>query len=444
MKGIALLLTTIFLSSGLPAAGKDSRSDQFWAQWRGPRATGVAPHGNPPIHWSETRNIGWKVEIPGQGLATPIVWDDKVFVLSAIPTSGSTTSSSEQPSRRRRRGPPKKPPTQAHQFTIFAIKRSDGRILWKRVLREELPHEGTHATATWASASPVTDGENVYAHFGSRGLYCLSMSGDLLWEKDLGDMRIRLQFGEGSSPVLYGDKIIVNWDHEGQSFIVALDKKTGREIWRNDREEMTSWSTPIVVARKEGAQVITSATHRVRSYDVDSGKLIWQSEGMTLNTIPSPVAADGMVFVASGFRGNALLAIRLAAARGDITGSNAIPWRYDRDTPYTPSPLLYGDSLYFLKGNNGVLTNIKSRTGEVLYGPSRLEDISNVYASPVGAAGRVYIVGREGASVVVEHGNQFKILAVNRLDDGFDASPAVVDDEIYLRGKRHLYRISKD
>ncbi len=442
MKAITILLVGVFMFSGLSTTEQVSPAQRFWPQWRGPQATGVAPHGNPPVQWSESQNIGWKVEIPGKGSATPIVWDDQVFVLSAVPTGEPVTGPSDR--RGRRRGPPKTGPTHVQQFTIFAINRSDGSVLWKRVLREELPHEGTHPTASWASCSPVTDGENVYAYFGSYGLYCLSMTGDLLWEKDLGDMRIKLEFGEGSSPVLHGDKIVVNQDHEAQSFIVALDKKTGREVWRNDRDERTSWSSPIVVELAEGKQVITSATNRVRSYDLESGKLLWESQGMTLNAIPSPVSAGGLLFVTSGFRGNALLAIRLAAARGDITGSDAIPWQYDRDTPYTPSPLLYDDSLYFLKRNNGVLTSLNPGTGEVHYGPVRLEQISNVYASPVGAAGRVYVVGREGASVVIEHGNPFKVLAVNHLDDGFDASPAVVDNEIYLRGTRYLYRISKD
>ena len=444
IKAAAILFAGLITSSSLSMAGEVSQAERLWPHWRGPRATGVAPQGNPPIHWSENRNIGWKVEIPGKGLATPIVWGEKIFISSAVPTGDAVADLPDESTQHRRRGPRKVRPTHVQQFTLFAINRSDGNLLWRRVLREELPGEGTHPTASWASSSPVTDGENVYAHFGSHGLYCLSMAGDLLWEKDLGDMRVRLEFGEGSSPVLYEDKIVVNWDHEGQSFIVALDKKTGREVWRNNREESTSWASPIVVEYANRKQVITSATNRVRGYDFDSGELIWESEGMTLNTIPSPVSAGGMVFAASGFRGNTLLAIRLAAAQGEITESDAIVWQYDRDTPYTPSPLLYGDSLYFLKRNNGFLTNLDAGTGRLHYGPVRLEDVSNVYASPVGAANRVYVVGREGATVVIEHGRQFKVLAVNRLDDGFDASPAIVDHEIYLRGKRSLYRISTE
>jgi outer membrane protein assembly factor BamB len=297
-------------------------------------------------------------------------------------------------------------------------------------------------TGTWASGSPVTDGEHVFAYFGSQGLYAFDMQGELLWEKDLGDMTILYGFGEGASPTLHGDRIIVSWDHEGQSFIVALDKRTGKEIWRVDRDEKSSWSTPIVVTQSGRKQVISSATKRVRSYDFHTGELVWESSGMTMNTIPSPVAAEGIVFVASGFRGNALLAISLADAKGDITDSDSIVWSHDRDTPYVPSPLLYEDTLYFLKHNTGLLSSFDAKTGEVNY-QMRLRDVPNVYASPVGAANRVYVTGREGKTVVLQH-PEFSILAVNSLDDGFDASPAVVDGEIYLRGRKFLYCISQN
>lgn len=450
MKNFAAVFACLCLISAASlVAERPSDAARFWPQWRGPDATGVAPYADPPLEWSETKNIRWKVEIPGKGSATPIVWDDKVFILTAIPTGEPVEpKSSDLPQRRGRRrrgmGIPRNMPTQVQQFSMFAINRHDGKVLWKRIVREELPHESKHTNGTWASGSPVTDGEIVFAYFGSWGLYCFDMEGKLLWEKDLGDMTIRLGFGEGSSPALHDDKIIISWDHQGQSFIVALDKRTGREIWRVNRDEMTSWATPIVVGHNGKKQIITSATNRVRSYDLENGELIWESGGMTLNTIPSPVAAEGMVFVTSGFRGNALLAIRLADARGDISDSNAIVWRHDQDTPYTPSPLLYGDTLYFLKRNSGVLSSFKAGTGQENYSRKRLKDVPNVFASPVGASNRVYITGRDGNMVVLEHGPEFKILAVNSLEDGFDASPALVDKDIYLRGRQYLYCISED
>lgn len=432
-----------------PGAGEADRSaeaDQFWPQWRGPLAIGVAPQGNPPVTWSETKSVRWKVKIPGKGSASPIVWGDRVFVLTAVPTDKhvepkETEEEEEATGRRRRQGIE---PTTVQRFVVLALDRKTGKILWQRTAAEELPHEGTHMTGTWASNSPVTDGEHVYAFFGSRGLYCYDMEGNLVWSKDFGQMTIRLGFGEGSSPALYGDKLIVNWDHEGQSFIMALDKRTGTEIWRVNRDEITSWTTPLVVEHEGRPQVVTSATNRVRSYDLETGKLLWETAGMTLNTIPSPVAANGMVYLTSGFRGNALLAIRLSEAEGDITDTEAVVWKLDRDTPYVPSPLLYEDTLYFLKSNSGILSCFNARTGKAYYGQQRVEGLETVYASPVGVAGRVYIADREGTTVVIEHGSEYKVLSRNKLDDGFDASPAIVGNEIYLRGHQYLYRISEE
>jgi outer membrane protein assembly factor BamB len=418
--------------------------EKNWPQWRGPYANGVAPYGNPPVEWSESKNIKWKIEIPGKGHATPIIWDNRIFVLTAIETDKQVEPEKEkQTQARRRRGPPIARTSNVYKFAILAINRSDGQIVWQHTAREELPHDGTHPTGTWASNSPVTDGEHVYAYFGSRGLYCYDMQGNLKWEKDLGDMSIKLGFGEGSSPVLYDDKIVVNWDHEGQSFIIALDKKTGKEFWKVARDEGTSWATPLIVESNGQPQVITSATSRIRSYDLATGKLLWESSGMTRNAIPSPVAANDRVYVMSGFRGNALQAIHLSEANGNIAGSKALVWTLDRDTPYTPSPLLYDDRLYFLKRNDGILACFNANTGEEYFSRQRLEGIEGVYASPVGAGGRIYIASRNGSTQVIKHDTQYEVLAINTLDDGFSASPAVVDKELYLRGEKNLYCIAE-
>ena len=438
---IFFCVITIFL------LGVDVHSDieKYWHQWRGPEASGVAPHGDPPIEWSESKNIRWKINIPGQGHATPIVWDDTIFVTSAIKTDQQMELAPlEEPRGRRGRRGRSAAPSSVHQFVIFAINRSDGSIRWQQTAREEVPHEGTHQTGSLAANSPVTDGEHVYAYFGSRGLYCYDMQGDLQWEKDLGDMYTRRSFGEGSSPVLHGNAIVINWDHEGDSFIVALDKRTGEELWKVDRDEVTSWATPIVVEHNGNPQVIVNATRRTRSYDLATGEVLWECGGMTANTIPSPVTANGIVYVTSGFRGNALQAIRLDDAKGDITRGEAIIWDYGRDTPYVPSPLLYDDTLYFLKLNRGVLSAFNASTGEVYYGPERLEGISDVYASPVGAGGHIYIADRDGVTLVIKHGSTLEVLAENVLDDGFNASPVIVGKEIFLRGNRSLYCIASD
>jgi outer membrane protein assembly factor BamB len=255
-------------------------------------------------------------------------------------------------------------------------------------------------------------------------------------------MAIKMGFGEGASPALHGDRLVVNWDHEGESFLAALDRKTGRELWRVPRDEKTTWATPLVVPQPGGAHVVTSASKRVRAYDLESGRMLWEGPGLTANAIPTPVSDGQTVYLTSGFRGNALLAVKLAAAKGDVTGTPALLWRYDQDTPYVPSPLLYAGGLYFLKSNSAILTRLDAATGEKHFS-GRLEGLENVYASPVAAAERVYVTDRKGATAVLGAGRELKVLAVNTLDDGFDASPALADGDIYLRGRRHLYRISE-
>ena len=442
--GIALVSCLLAVSTLNVTAQEPADAQRFWPQWRGPEGTGVAPYADPPTSWSESSNIRWKVDIPGLGSATPIIWGDRVFVLTAVPVGDEVSSTDGLFARLRRRVTGGTGVSRAQQFVVVALDRSDGSVVWERVTHEEVPHEGRHQTGTWASPSAVTDGEVLCAFFGSRGLYCYDLDGRSLWDADLGDMRIRMGFGEGASPVLYKDLLIVLWDHEGDSFIAAFDKRTGRERWRTPRDEMTSWTTPLVVELDGGAQVITSATGAVRAYDVETGAQVWEDEGVTLNAIPSPVSADGLVFVTSGYRGNRLAAIDLTTARGDITGTDAVRWSLDRDTPYVPSPVLHNGLLYLLKSNNGILTSLDAATGQPRYGPARLSGIRSVYASPVVADDRLYVTSREGTTVVLRTGPELEILATNTLDDEFDASAAVVDGELYLRGARALYCIAAD
>lgn len=398
--------------------------------------TGVSKTAKPPVEWSETKNIKWKVEIPGRGSASPVVWGDRLYVLTAVP-AGITGPAQHEP-----RGA--LPQRGVHQYKVMAIDRATGKTVWERVAREEEPHEAAHQdNGSWASSSAVTDGTHLFAYFESRGLYAYDMQGTLLWQADFGDKKMRNQFGEGSTPALYGKYLVVVWDHiPGPSFIVALDKATGQELWRTSRDEMDTWATPLVVEHAGRPQVIVNAMNRVRSYDLETGKIVWEGPGTTMNVIPSPVYGHGMVFVMSGFRGNNLKAIKLAEAKGDISTTGAIAWQLDRDTPYVPSPLLYDNILYFLKTTNGLLSAFDAVSGKPHYQALRMAKAPEVFASPVGADGRVYIVSRDGITTVIKHGTSYEVLAENTLDDGFDASPALVGNEIYLRGFRYLYRIS--
>ncbi len=476
-----LLASALWLGIPIVQAASSS-AEQNWPQWRGPLQNGVAPRANPPTEWSETKNVKWKITLPGEGTATPVIWDDKVFVLAAIPTGKKVEPKAAEPGEQAPsppggptagadppppfRGGPSGPgpgpggpgrqggpggrggfggqkPTEVHQFAVLCLDRQTGKVLWQQIAREEVPHEGHHPTdGSFAAPSPITDGQHVFAYFGSRGLYCYDMSGKLQWSQDFGDMRIAMSFGEGSSPALYGDTLVVNWDNEGDSFIIALDKNTGKTLWKQPREERTSWSTPLVVEHDGKAQVVTAATRKIRSYDLASGKLIWECAGLTPNVIPTPVSGDGMVYPISGFRGNALLAIRLGGA-GDLTGTDAIVWRHNKSTPYVPSPLLYGDKLYFFAGNNGILSCFDAKSGHALIDAERIEALSGVYASPVGAGGRVYLPGRNGATLVIKRSDKLEVLATNRLEEKFDASPAVAGNELFLRGHEHLYCLAE-
>jgi outer membrane protein assembly factor BamB len=409
-------------------------NDQFWPQWRGPSGTGVSKVAKPPVQWSETKNIRWKKEIAGRSAGTPVIWGNLIFVSTAIPVGVSEAEA--HAARGSAPGP--------HKYVVMALDRKDGRVVWERVAREETPHEGTHQEwGTWASPSIVTDGTHVIASFESRGIYAYDMKGAPVWQKDLGDKRMRNQFGEGSSPALYRNTLVIVWDHQGESFITALDKRTGEERWRTARDEIDSWATPLVVEHGGRAQVVTSGMKQVRSYDLETGKVVWYGAGTTMNPIPSPVAADGLVILTAGFRGNNLKAVRLAEATGDIMNTPALVWSLDRDTPYVPSPLLYDGILYLLKSNNGILSTFDAKTGKPHYQLQRLESAANIFASPVGAAGRVYFTSQQGTTVVLKHAPTFEIVAENKLDDGFNASPALVDNEIYLRGNRYLYCIAE-
>ena len=410
-----------------------------WGQWRGPLATGAAPRATPPVEWSETKNIRWKTKLPGLGHSSPVVWGGLVFVTTAErvgprkPFTGSVPEGAHN----------NMDPESDYQFAVIAIDRQTGVVTWRRTVATRQPHESTHESATWASNSPVTDGEHVIAFFGSNGLYCLDTTGRLVWERDFGDMRVKHGHGEGASPALHGETVVVNWDHEGASFIVAVAKRTGEERWRQPRDEITSWATPIVVEQGGQEQVVVSGTKRVRGYDLETGKVIWEAGGLPGNIVASPVATNGMVFAAGSYEKQTLLAIRLAGAKGELSGSKQIVWRKDRSTPYVPSPLLHGDWLYYLRHYQGVLSRVNATSGDEPSGPFRLGPLFNIYASPVAAAGRIYVTDRNGKTLVLSSDAEPGALALNELDDRFSASAALAGDAMFLRGEKFLYCIGE-
>jgi outer membrane protein assembly factor BamB len=435
MKKLPLALLCLGLTGTFAAA--DEARPANWPHWRGPLANGTSADGDPPVTWDEKTNVKWKVALPGRGSSTPIVWGDRLFVLAAVDT-GRQAVAADIPRPDPRYKTKTNPPTTYHQFLVLCLDRRTGKELWRRVAAERVPHEGRQPTHTYAAGSPVTDGRFLYVSFGSYGVFCYDLDGKLQWQRELGTMYTRFAWGEASTPALFGDTLVVDWDHEGPSFIVALDARTGKTRWKKDRDEPTGWATPCIVTHQGRTQVIVNGTKRARGYDLATGEVLWECGGQTVNAIPSPLVYDGLAICMSGYTGAAAYAIPLDA-RGDLTGTDKIAWKHSRGTPYVPSPLLVGDRLYFTSVNDPRLTCLDAKTGKVLMDRQRLPELSSLYASPVAAKGRMYFVGRDGTTLVLRHGDKLEVLAVNRLEQPIDASPVVVGRQLFLRGERCLY-----
>ncbi|MEN8695156.1 MAG: PQQ-binding-like beta-propeller repeat protein [Akkermansiaceae bacterium] len=402
-------------------------SGKNWSHWRGPLANGSSPDATPPIEWSATKNVKWKSPVPGRGSGSPVIWEDKVFVVTAVAGDGRRGFDGERFSKL--------------TFKLFCFDRKTGKVRWQKDAVTATPHEGTHSTNGFASASPCTDGKLVYAHFGSRGLYCYTMEGELIWKRDdFGNMKTRNSFGEGSSPTLVDDKILVPWDHEGPSSLYALNRFTGKTIWKTERDEPTNWCTPLVVEHNGGKQVIINGQNFIRSYDLKQGKELWRIAGKAQRPVTSAVAIDDLVIVTSGFRGSYGGAFRLSG-RGDLKGTKNEVWSWEKNTPDLASPLLSGNLLYFHKAKSASLSCVNPLTGEAYYTASKIPGLSTLYASPVAAGGHVFVTGRSGTTAVIKDGKKLEIVSTNSVDEGVDATPALVDDQIFIRGERHLFCI---
>ena len=368
-----------------------------WGAWRGPLGTGISETATPPLAWSPYQNVTWRLPLPGQGHSSPVVWDGVIILTTAVPYGEDLprrvperigAHHNLEPSRRLR-------------FEVWAVSLLDGTVVWKKALVDEQPHEGVHETGSWASASCSTDGEVLVVPFGSRGLYALSLAGEQLWSVDLGDMFTKHGHGEGSSPLLVGDLVITQWDHEEASFLVALDKRSGVERWRSSREELTSWASPIAVEVDGVTQVITAATGRVRGQNATTGAAIWEAGGLSHNVVASPVAARGRLFVGSSYEIRSMFALSLEGARGDLSQTSHLLWKRSRDTPYVASPTLEDGRLCFLRHLSAMMTCVDPTTGVAHWGPRKLPGLRRVFSSPVGAGGRLYVTSQEGSTVVM-------------------------------------------
>jgi outer membrane protein assembly factor BamB len=440
MNRLSLAILSACLVPALAGGAEKFDPLDNWPHWRGPLANGTAPRGKPPIRWDATTNIAWKTPIPGRGSSTPIVWGDLVFVTTAVDTK-KVAEAKDLPKPDPRFADKKtEAPNTYHRFLVLAIDRKSGKVRWQRTCTERVPHEGHHFTHSYAAGSPVTDGKRLYVSFGSFGVYCYDLAGNLVWKRDLGRMETRLGWGEASTPALHGNRLFLTWDHEGDSAMIALEADTGKTAWKVDRDEVTTWATPLVVVHRGKTQVIVPATKKVRSYDAADGKVLWETKGLTVNCIPSPVMRDGVVYCISGYKGSAGVAVPLDA-RGEADAK--VLWRLDRNTPYVPSPLLVGERMYFTLYNEPILSCVDVKNGEFVFEKYRLTRLRALYASPVAADGRIYIVDRDGTTMVLAHGDKLSVLAVNRLGEEIDASPVVVGKQLFLRSNKTLFCIEE-
>lgn len=423
-------------------ASSQAFAQSNWHHWRGPGATGVAEDATPPLEWSEEKNIQWKVPIDGEGISTPVISGDKVFLMTAIKTDRVDPKLTKPEDQPKENYFDIKTPNAFYQFLVLCLDRNSGKELWRKTANELIPNEGVHQDNKFASASPVTDGERVYCWFGTAGLFCYDFEGNELWNRDFGKSSVGSSLGEGASPAIHDGKLVLLRDTSRKPMIWCLDAKTGETIWQKERDEQNTWATPLIIHRNMVTQVITTGSNFNRSYNLEDGEVIWQCSGMTGNCIPCPIVEDNRVFCMSGYKGYSLLAIDVDQ-KGDLSETDAVIWRKKKGTPYVPSPVLYEGLLYFLQSNTNILSMVDSKSGEEVVKRTRIPGIKNVYASPVGAAGRVYITGRSGKTVVLKAGREFKVLANNQLSERIDASAAVAGKQLFLRGQKSLYCIAE-
>ena len=401
-----------------------------WPQFRGPESAGVAEDARLPERWSPTENVAWKTEIPGAGWSSPVVWGDRVFVTSVV-----AMVEQEKPrigiyldGRR------VNPPPGEHRWMVYCMDANTGRIRWEREVHRSVPKSARHLKNSFASETPVTDGERVYAYFGNVGVFAFDMDGTLVWSQPFGPFATRTGWGTAASPVFHDGRLYIVCDNEEQSFLVAFDGKTGTQIWRVERDEKSSWSTPHIWQHDGKTEIVTNASHRIRSYDLD-GKLIWDMGGASSIAIPTPLSRFGMVYVSSGYVQDSIRPV-FAVRPGGTTA-----WSLPQGGPYNTSPLIYGDQYYTLF-DRGFFASHDARTGKEIYDKVRIDPAAGAFtASPWAYNGRIFALSEEGVTFVIQAGPEYRLLGKNSLDEMTLATPAIARGSLFIRTASKLYCI---
>jgi outer membrane protein assembly factor BamB len=451
--GAALGVTV--LSASPERAQRVERAQDDWPRFRGAEGGVAADHPSLPDLWGPSQNIVWTIDVPGRSWSSPVVWGDHVFITTAINTAETETLLPVASYVSRSNGGTMtfmdvSKPSASHRWVVYDVDFTTGRVRWERTVRTAVPAKSRHLKNSYAAETPVTDGERVYAYFGDVGLFAFDMEGKPLWSKPMDAFEMQTGFGHAKSPVVDDRHVYIVNDNEEQSFIVAFDKRTGNQVWRTDRNETSNWTTPLVWRNERGTEIVTAATGGVRSYDVN-GTLLWELSGMSTFAVPSPIAANGLLYVMSGYTASPLrpvYAIR-AGAKGDIslkadeTNNAFIVWADRTLGTFHPSPLVYRGCLYVLH-DRGFLTCSDAATGKPIYGRQRLStDTATFTASPWAYNGKVFALSEDGDTYVIQAGPEFKVLGKNSLNEMALATPAVARGSLIVRTASKLYRISK-
>ena len=423
---------TLGLAADAPVRGN-------WSQWRGPNGSGVSDETGLPVEWSP-QSARWKTALPGRGHSSPIVWNNRVFLTAEL--QGPVIPGAKAPKHIMNGEVFKHPDSmgadRSHTLKVMCLDRDTGKILWERTAYEGPVYDDRHRKGSYASPTPATDGRHVFAYFGTEGIYCYDFNGRLAWKALPGNMG-NIGMGPGTSPVLFEDRVILQCDEENgeKSFIVALDKNTGKQIWKTDRKIQITWSTPVVARAPRRTEVVTSGNEWIVSYDPKTGKELWRAKGHGANAIGTPLAGNGVAFIYAGYPTKKIFAIRLGAT-GDLTESTDILWQYDKGTAYVPSSILYGSYVYLLT-DKGILTCLDAATGKLIYEGGRVPVPATFTASPVAVDGKILLTSEDGDTFVIKAGPKHEVLTTNSVGEPVYASPAISDGLIFIRGEKHLF-----